>query len=247
MPSDVCILVADLTRMTAIREGASLPGRVMPFSSVSIGSAMSSITAYRPKIVAVDALFAQTPAGAAFVDQVAALRIGGSRILLVAEEGDGWITMPHSMLAVLQNARSGAAAPEPPAPAIKPALAAVPAIVAVPAAPAAAGSTRRAPRFLVRGPLNVVAESGQANLVDLSTLGAQITSQPVLRPRQKIKLSLPDADDVLNVVAQVAWSSFERPRLQVEPYYRVGLEFSGDARDSLEEYRRRHCIEQPKT
>jgi len=70
-------------------------------------------------------------------------------------------------------------------------------------------------------------------------------SLPVLRPGQKIKVSLPDTDDTLNVVAQVAWSLFERPQIQAEPHYRVGLEFTDAAQDALEGYRHRHCVSQP--
>jgi len=55
MASDTSIVVADPANLTAIRDGASLPGRVMLFASTSLGSAMESIRAYRPKIVAIDA------------------------------------------------------------------------------------------------------------------------------------------------------------------------------------------------
>ena len=80
--------------------------------------------------------------------------------------------------------------------------AAAPALVA---APMAVVSTRRAPRFLVRDPLNAVIESGSATLIDISVLGAQIVSGPALRPRQKIQIALPDTSDLLHVTAHVAF------------------------------------------
>jgi hypothetical protein len=106
--------------------------------------------------------------------------------------------------------------------------------------------TRRAPRFLVRDQLEVIVESGHASLVDMSVLGAQIVSLPVLRPKQKIKVDLTDVDEkTLSVVAHVAWSMFEKPPQQADPHYRVGLEFSGAAQQALEQYRQRHCAAQP--
>lgn len=236
MPADVSIVVADATRLGPIRDSVPMPGRAMHFASASIGSAMASIRAYRPKVVAVDAIFAETAPGAAFLDQVDAVGIPGIKVLLVADEGDGWVTMPRSMAKVLNGSSQTAAV----ARALAAVSAPVPAAVREPVS-----STRRAPRFLLRSPLNVAVEAGEASLVNMSVLGAQIVSLPLLRPSQKIQIALPDHDETLSVAAQVAWSMFERPRLQDEPFYRVGLEFSGSAQKELEEYRRRHCVEQP--
>src|SRR5437879_9521617 len=94
MPPDVSIIVADASRVAAIRDGTSLPGRVMTFASASLASAIESIKAYRPKVVAIDATFAQTPAGLTFIDRVGALAIPGSTILLVVEHDGRWATMP---------------------------------------------------------------------------------------------------------------------------------------------------------
>src|SRR3989454_7127053 len=59
--SDVCSSdLADASRLVAIRERASLPGRMMPFTSAALASAIASIQAYRPKIIAIDAIFAET-------------------------------------------------------------------------------------------------------------------------------------------------------------------------------------------
>ena len=72
-----------------------------------------------------------------------------------------------------------------------------------------------------------------------------ILSLPVLRPNQKIKIDLTDPDETVSVIAQVAWALFERPQLKEEAFYRVGLEFTGAARQALEQYRQRHCDVRP--
>jgi hypothetical protein len=244
MPSDVSIVVADPSRLAAIRDGASLPGRIMTFTTGSVPSAIASIKAYRPRIIAVDAIFADTPAGAAFIERVEPLTMAGSTIKLVLEHDGRWIAVaPNAARAIGNTAAATANAkvvvPTPP-------VAAAPGILAVAVAvDPETLNTRRAPRFAVRDQMDVVVESGHASLIDLSALGAQIVSLPALRPRQKIKVDLNDDGDALSVVAQVAWSLFEKPQAAVEPHYRVGLEFTGQAQQALDAFRHRHCAEQP--
>jgi len=236
MPPDVCILVADQTRLDAIRQSASLPGRLMAFPSASLASAIASIRAYRPKTVALEASFAESPAGAGFIEQVEPLMRTANGILLVVEHDGQWIATPRG------NARGPAPAARVDQKIVAPSPRQVVAVAAPPLEPA---NTRRAPRFPVREELDVIVESGHAHLVDLSVLGAQIVSLPVLRPNQKLKIDLTDNNDHLSVVAQVAWSLFEKAATHAEPHYRVGLEFTGAARQALEKYRQRHCAEKP--
>jgi hypothetical protein len=210
---------------------------------------MSSIQAYRPKTVAIEAVFAETPPGAAFIENVERLMRGATSILLLVEHDDQWLTTPHGSSRGRAQAPA-AAGKEPGSRIVAPSAQAVAATATATIAAAAARSapavnTRRAPRFLVRDKLEVVAESGPASLIDMSVLGAQIVSLPVLRPNQKLKLDLTDPSETLSVSAHVAWSMFEKPQPQAEPYYRVGLEFSGAAQQALEQYRQRHCSAQP--
>lgn len=224
--------------MRAIRDGMHLPGRAMHFTAGNLAPALESIRTHVPKLVAIDALFAQTPSGAAFLDRVEKLAIAESDIRLIARLEGRWVTVPR-------NSDPGVAVPGPPVVgASRPAVVVAPG-PAVVAAQMAALNTRRAPRFLVRDPLNAVVESGSASLVDISVLGAQIVSQPALRPNQKIKIALPDTGEMLHVTAHVAWSTFEMPKAVTTAHYRAGIEFSGAAQKALEDYRRRHCAEEP--
>jgi hypothetical protein len=246
MPSDVSIVVADAARLQSIRERSSLPGRMMPFPSSSIASALASVRAYRPRVIAIEAAFAETPAGVSFIEQIEPLTRGGSSILLLVEHEDTWVATPHgSGRAPSQSSRAAANTAKPTVVAASKPAAAPASNTIVAATPSVVVSTRRAPRFQVRDQLEVVVESGHASLVDLSVLGAQIVSLPMLRPNQKIKIDLTDPDETLSVIAQVAWALFERPQLKEEPFYRVGLEFTGAAQKALEQYRQRHCDVRP--
>src|SRR4051794_7772536 len=95
MPSDVSVIVGDPTKLAAIRETVSLPGRLMPFAGNALASALSSIQAYRPKTIAIDATVAETPSGAAFIDQIEPLARAGSTILLLVEDEGQWSATPH--------------------------------------------------------------------------------------------------------------------------------------------------------
>jgi hypothetical protein len=209
----------------------------MYFTAGNAVSAFDTIRAHQPKLVVVDALFARTPPGVAFVERVEQLAIPQSDIRLVIQHEGRWVTAPrHAGPVPVSDPRPVPVVPK------------APVVVAPPAPVMAAGAalnTRRAPRFMVRDAVNAVVENGSANLVDISVLGAQIVSGPVLRPRQKIKLALPDTGDMLQVMAQVAWSTFEKPALVVAAHYRAGIEFTDAAQQALEDYRRRHCADQP--
>jgi len=248
MPSDVSVVIADPTKLDAIRETVTLPGRLMPFAGTALASALASIQAYRPRTIAIDAMVAETASGTAFLDQIEPLIRAGSNIVLLVEEEGQWSSTPHGSSVNGQGRQKpartpGASEPRIAAPSSQ-ALAAVSKIPAPP--PSEPVYTRRAPRFLVRNQLEVIVESGHASLVDMSVLGAQIVSLPVLRPKQKIKVDLTDADEkTLSVFAHVAWSMFEKAPTQAEPHYRVGLEFTGAAQQALEQYRQRHCASQP--
>ena len=232
---DVSIVIADAASLPAIRDGLQLPGRVMHFPGGNLASAIESIRAYRPKIVAVDAQFAQTSSGAAFVDRVNVMALAGSSVRLIVQREGAWTTVSQ------KEAKASTVVIAAPA---TPAVAPLSSVLAA-APPGPSPNTRRVPRFLVRDPIEASVDSGRAGIIDMSVLGAQMVSMPALRPNQKIKIVLPDTDDVLNLMAQVAWSLFEQTPSTLEPRYRVGIEFSDAAKQTLEAYRRRYCTDQP--
>jgi hypothetical protein len=117
--------------------------------------------------------------------------------------------------------------------------------LSVVAAPTKGANTRRASRFKILESLNAVVENGQATLVNISTLGAQVVSQPALKPTQKIKIALPDGNDAVRLTAHVAWATFEQPQPGTAPHYRAGMEFTDAAQEILEDYCRRNCSQDP--
>jgi hypothetical protein len=218
MSHGVTIVIADPRRVETLRHGLELPGRVLCLSSSNLPSAFESIRAHQPGLVVLDALFSPTPEGHAFVQRVKQLAIAQSEIRLLELVNGAWTATP------MESERA-------PAPAVEPQKTDF--------------NTRRAPRFLVVDPLPAVVEGHATNLVDISVLGAQVVSEPVLRPNQRIKITLPDTDDMLRLTAHIAWSLFEKPKHATKPYYRVGMEFDNATGQVLERYCRRHCVGNP--
>jgi hypothetical protein len=237
MPSDITLVIADAAQTLAIRAGSTFSGRVTWFTAGNLFAAHQSIQMHHPKVIAVEAGFAETPPGQEFLARVERLGIRGSVIQLVVRSQGKWSTTPYS--GQLGTAPSQAGTP---AVSIERAVAGGRGA----GAPQTKGAnTRRANRFKILESVDAVVESGQATLVNISILGAQVVSQPVLKPTQKVKIVLPDTDDMLRLTAHVAWVTFEQPQPGSAPHYRAGMEFSDAAKEILEDYCRRHCSQDP--
>ena len=82
---------------------------------------------------------------------------------------------------------------------------------------------RRAARVRVEADEKALIDGQPVTLIDLSAVGAQVRSEAVLKPRQRIRLVLPPERGSLKAVAVVAWSTFE---IGPTPTYRAGMAFT---------------------
>ena len=159
--------------------------------------------------------------GRAFIDRLNVPALAASEIQLVSHAGVRWTLAP------LGAAASPQAAP-------------------APVVSAQAGLNTRRTHFSVFTPAEAVVDGKPTNLVDVSVLGAQVLSNPMLRPQQKIKVALSDVEEtILRFTAHVAWSVFEKPRPEKAPHYRAGMEFDDATAQALEKYCQRHCSNSP--
>ncbi|OLC78800.1 MAG: hypothetical protein AUH72_15360 [Acidobacteria bacterium 13_1_40CM_4_65_8] len=217
MSSEIAIVIADAVRLREIRQDSPFSCRVLHFTDSNLVSALESIRAHKPRLVAVESNFAHTTEGRAFVDLLHRLAVPGCEIHLISFVKGQWTT----------------SAPD-----------ATP--IPVAASPVVCVNTRRVPRFPVLDPLAMVVDGKPTNLVDMSVMGAQVVSQPILRPNQKLKITLPDeGDEVLCLTAFVAWAAFEKPHNAPAAQFRAGMEFTDAAAQALEAYCRRHCADEP--
>jgi PilZ domain len=231
MAAELTIVIADVTRMAAIRSGLQFSGRVLQFTNANLGSALEAIQKHAPRVVAIDAILVQTQQGLGFIKRVENMALPGSTIRLIVHGNGAWTTtardaQPAKDEAPIVRAPAGAARPP------------------VVAAPKTGANTRRAPRFPMLDSLDASVEGGQASLVNISVLGAQVVSRPVLRPGQTVKIALPDAEETLRLTAHVAWSLFQQNN-EGAAVYRAGIAFTDATTETLEDYCRRYGAEHP--
>ena len=74
--------------------------------------------------------------------------------------------------------------------------------------------------------MEIQLDGNPVQVVDLSQVGAQVLSGTILRPNQRVRVSVPNDDFVMRFKGAVAWAKFELPEPSEPPLYRAGLEFS---------------------
>ena len=91
--------------------------------------------------------------------------------------------------------------------------------------------TRRAPRVAISRDIEVLIDGTPVTLINISVVGAQVTSSVSLRPNQRVRMSLEDTGRPVRFNGVVAWASFEMPK--EGPRYRAGINFYDAAPDMV--------------
>ena len=211
--------------MPALRDRIKVEGEILTFPDTEPIQALQTIMAQQPHLVILERLFAATPRGAALINRIKSdPELAHTEVRVMSHTGD------YTRQVVKPTATKA------PAPAAAAAGAATASHGAAPVATEDAPraldwhGTRRAPRFRVRPGVEVQLDGNPAAIVDLSTVGAQVISPTVLRPNQKVRITLPNDEFLLRFRGAVAWAKFELPKSTQAPQYRAGVEFTdGDA------------------
>lgn len=209
--------------MSALRERVSVEGDVITFADTEPIQALQVIIEKRPNLVVLERLFAATPRGAALINRIKSdPQLAHAEVRVMSHTGD------YSRQVVKPSV-----VPAPPQPVAAGGAQASSSPVATEDAPRSLDwhGTRRAPRIRVRDGVELQLDGNPAAVIDLSTVGAQVISATVLRPNQKVRITVPSDDFVLRFRGAIAWAKFELPKPPVKtPQYRAGVEFTdGDA------------------
>jgi hypothetical protein len=217
MPSDVLVIAAQ-NLMPALRERVDVEGDCLEFADTEPIQALQAIIEHRPSLIVLERLFAATPRGAALINRIKSdQQLSGCEVRVMSHTGD------YSRQ-VVKPAPVEAAAPSHAVNAAQ-----TSGTVATEDAPRSLDwhGTRRAPRHRVRDGIEMQLDGNPAVVVDLSAFGAQVTSSTVLRPNQKVRISLPSEEYVMRFRGSIAWAKFELPRVpDAAPQYRAGVEFT---------------------
>ena len=84
--------------------------------------------------------------------------------------------------------------------------------------------TRRAPRIRIKDGVGVMLDGNAAELVDLSAIGAQVVSPTVLKPNQRVRITMGDGKGSVKCAGAIAWAAFEMPR-GLPTRYRAGIKW----------------------
>src|SRR5437762_1201059 len=200
------ILIAAPEHLQALKEREDFSG-AQTFSDAEALRALEVITRKRPDVVALERMFAATTRGAALINRIKAdPKLSSCEIRIVAHDS-AYSRVPAGPPAAVSDGAAVAVA-APPAPA---------------AAPLDQRGTRRAPRFKIVDGVEVMVDGNAATLIDLSVVGAQVVSVTILKPNQRVRMSIVDGKKPLRFSAGVAWASFELAK--TGPRYRAGIEF----------------------
>ena len=221
----------------ALRDNAGATGDVLTFGDDEPLKALETIAVRRPRIVAVERLFAATSRGAALINRIKAdPALSGAEIRIVAHDGTYARVSPR---------RTPPAQPPPTvvsvaAPAVAVEIEAVvePIVPPQPAANDQYSITRRARRFRMLDGTEAQVDGSLARIVDLSTIGAQILSPTPLKPDQLVRIVLVDERGAVRFHGAVAWASYEIPKGISQ--YRAGVEFKGAELKVLDTFCRLH-------
>jgi hypothetical protein len=209
------VLIASPDLLPALKDRIDLV-QATAFTDAEALKALETITRERPQVVALEKLFAATSRGTALINRIKAdPGLAACEIRIVTHEA---VTAPSAASATLAATLD-----------LGPASAALAA--PAPLAPLDQRGTRRAPRTKVIENVEVMIDGNPATLVDISVIGVQVVSVTILKPNQRVRISLPDPSRPLRISAGVAWASFEMPK--GGPRYRAGIEFFDAEADAV--------------
>ena len=224
--SPPAVVIAASNLMPSLRERLAEDGELVVFPDTEPIQALQAILEHKPSLIVLERLFAATPRGAALINRIKNdPQLGHAEVRVMSHSGDYRRVVAKP---------SGA---PPPPPVAAPAASDGGAVaIDAPPAPAAAAEpparaldwhgTRRATRHRLRDGVDIQLDGNPVRVIDLSQVGAQVMSQTILRPNQKVRVSIPNDDFVMRFRGSIAWAKFELPNPTSPPRYRAGVEFT---------------------
>lgn len=228
------VVIAASNLMPSLRDRLTDEGELLTFADTEPIQALQAILEQRPPLIVLERLFAATPRGAALINRIKTdPQLGNAEVRVMSHTGN-----------YTRQVAKPSGVPPPPSAATSGASGSATAVETPPAAetPRALDwhGTRRAPRHRVRTGLEIQVDGNPASVVDLSAVGAQVLSSTILRPNQKVRVSIPNDDFVMRFRGAIAWAKFELPQPASPPRYRAGVEFTDADARALEDFCRKN-------
>src|SRR5689334_5526917 len=186
--SAAALVIAAENLMPALRDRVKVDGEILTFPDTEPIQALQTIMEQQPALVVLERLFAATPRGAALVNRIKSdPQLAHTEVRVMSHTGDYTRQVVKPTATKAPAAAAGGSAPH----------TAGGVATEEPPKPLDWHGTRRAPRFRVRDGVELQLDGNPASVIDLSTVGAQVVSPTVLRPNQKVRITLPNEDFML--------------------------------------------------
>lgn len=262
MPGPAVIIAAlNLTpslRERVAGEGSGAADDLLTFADTEPIQALQTILEQKPRLIVLERLFAATPRGAALINRIKTdPQVSQAEIRVMSHTGDYTrvVSRGAAAEAVAEPAKASAHGGSESAAAVQVEVLEVadeegsddaprPEEAAAPEAPRQLDwhGTRRAARYRIRQGVEIQLDGNPASLVDLSVMGAQVISATILRPNQRVRISVTTDDFVMRFRGAVAWAKFELPKPTEPPRYRAGVEFNDADSAAMDEYCAKHKL-----
>jgi hypothetical protein len=219
------VVIAATNLMPALRERLAAEGELLTFADTEPIQALQTILEHRPDLIVLERLFAATPRGAALINRIKTdPLLGHAEVRVMSHTGDysRQVAKP-SRAPVAAGSGTVDAIAEPP-------------VAVTPPPRLDWQGTRRALRYRARQGIEIQLDGNPASVVDVSTVGVQVISPTILRPNQKVRVSVPNDDFVMRFRGSIAWAKFELPKPSDPPRYRAGVDFVDADPTALEDY-----------
>ncbi|MEO6213372.1 MAG: PilZ domain-containing protein [Vicinamibacterales bacterium] len=222
------VVIAASHLASSLCEQLAYDGELVTFADTEPILALQAVLERPPRLIVLERLFAATPRGAALINRLKTEpRLAHAEVRVMSHTGD---YMRHVSRSTLAGVVEGRGAQGPVQPSDRP-----PADFDEPRPPERS-ENRRAVRVRVAGGVEIQLDGTAASVVDVSPLGAQVVSSMVLRPNQRVRISITNEDVVLRFRGTVAWAKFELSSAGARPVYRAGVEFFDSDRAAIESF-----------
>jgi len=195
------VLIGPLDSLPGLQERLDPSAEVQTFTDSEALEALDHIIRTRPTLVAMQDEFADSSRGQALINRIKDdVALTTVEVRVMAKDA------AQNRVAVKRGSHGAAAVAvaEKPKPALD------------------QKGTRRAARVPIKEGVDVAVDGNAAALVDLSTVGAQVVSPTVLKPNQRVRVTMENGK--VKCAGAVVWAAFEMPK-GLPTRYRAGIDW----------------------
>jgi hypothetical protein len=205
--SSSIVLIGPADAIPGLQARLDPAAEVQSFTESEALEALDYIIRTKPGLIALQDYFSATSRGMALINRIKDdPNLSACEVRVLAREA------AQSRVAVKGKAQGGgpAVAVDEPKPALD------------------VRGTRRAPRIRIKDGVDVAVDGNPAALIDLSTVGVQVVSQSVLKPNQRVRVTIGEGKTAIRCSGAIAWAAFEMPK-GMPTRYRAGIDFGTSA------------------